>query len=307
MINEVEQAPMMGVPGTILIVDDTPTDRKLASGILKVCPDWTICFAEDGAHALEVMKVHRPDLILTDLMMPKIDGLKLVKEVRTKYPSVPVILMTSQGSEEIAVRALKEGAASYVPKSLLPRSLPSMVNEILALTRTSRHQERLSECLVEQHFRFDLDNDCSLVPPIVDRLREPVQRLRLCDETGLVRVGIALEEALLNALYHGNLEVSSTLREGPGEAFYELAKQRRSEAPYCDRRIRVTANVNRQQAVFTVSDDGPGFDPTSLPDPTLPEYLERASGRGLLLIRTFMDEVHFNANGNEITMVKRAE
>ena len=54
-----------------------------------------------------------------------------------------------------------------------------------------------------------------------------------------------------------------------------------------------------------IRDEGPGFDPDGLPDPTDPENLTKASGRGVLLIRTFMDEVRFNDTGNEITMIKR--
>ena len=54
-----------------------------------------------------------------------------------------------------------------------------------------------------------------------------------------------------------------------------------------------------------VRDEGPGFDPATLPDPTDPSNLERVGGRGLLLIRTFMDEVRHNESGNEITFVKR--
>ena len=59
------------------------------------------------------------------------------------------------------------------------------------------------------------------------------------------------------------------------------------------------------EAVFVVRDEGPGFDPNSLPDPTDPENLLKPSGRGIMLIRTFMDAVSFNEKGNEVTMVKR--
>ena len=62
--------------------------------------------------------------------------------------------------------------------------------------------------------------------------------------------------------------------------------------------------ISRATGTFTVRDEGPGFDPSKLPDPTDPANLEKISGRGLLLMRTFMDEVRFNATGNEVTMVK---
>ena len=56
---------------------------------------------------------------------------------------------------------------------------------------------------------------------------------------------------------------------------------------------------------YTIADEGPGFDATTLPDPMAPENLLNVSGRGVMLIRTFMDEVTFNAKGNQMTMIKR--
>jgi anti-sigma regulatory factor (Ser/Thr protein kinase) len=67
----------------------------------------------------------------------------------------------------------------------------------------------------------------------------------------------------------------------------------------------VETRCTGDEVMVLVRDEGKGFDPDSLPDPTEPENLERAYGRGMLLIRTFMDEVRHNERGNEITMVKR--
>ena len=67
--------------------------------------------------------------------------------------------------------------------------------------------------------------------------------------------------------------------------------------------MHVTVRLTQTEATFVVRDEGPGFDVDSLPDPRDPENLTKPSGRGVLLIRTFMDEVRFNEKGNEITMV----
>ena len=80
---------------------------------------------------------------------------------------------------------------------------------------------------------------------------------------------------------------------------------RRDRAPYRDRRIHVRARLDPRQATFVIRDEGEGFDPSLIPDPTDPENLENVAGRGILLIRTFMDEVVYNKSGNEVTLVKR--
>ena len=130
--------------------------------------------------------------------------------------------------------------------------------------------------------------------------------MSLVDKGGLIRVGTALHESLLNAMEHGNLELSSELRESEDiEAYRGLVETRRHLPPYHARRVLVTARFSRNEAVFVVRDDGGGFNTSKRPDPTDPVNLGKSSGRGLFLIRTFMDEVSFNEAGNEITMTKR--
>ncbi len=128
--------------------------------------------------------------------------------------------------------------------------------------------------------------------------------MNLCDPAGRLQVGIALQEALTNALYHGNLEVSTELRQQDEREFDELAERRRGQEPYGSRRIRVQMQLDRDAARFVIGDDGPGFDTSLFDRPVQPEDLARIGGRGLLLIRTFMDQVTFNATGNQISMVK---
>jgi len=84
-----------------------------------------------------------------------------------------------------------------------------------------------------------------------------------------------------------------------------VIEERGRTLPYSGRRVRVTARIARDRAEFVVRDDGAGFDVGKLPDPTDPDNLAKCSGRGVLLVRMFMDEVRFNAQGNEITMVKK--
>src|SRR5690348_2122267 len=117
-----EAAQQLRTPGgngamtTVLIVDDSAVDRRLAQGLLEKGGEMSFAFAANGKEAIEQLQVSPPDIVLTDLQMPEMNGLELVRAVREKYPLIPVILMTAQGSEEIAVQALSCGAASYVPK-----------------------------------------------------------------------------------------------------------------------------------------------------------------------------------------------
>lgn len=289
----------------ILVVDDSAVDRRMVGSLLDRDDSLELEFVEDGAVALEAVDRRPPDLVLTDLIMPEVDGLELVSQLRKKHPLVPVVLMTSQGNEELAGKALRAGAASYVPKRLLAFALATTVHNLLEVAGRQKDTSRLLCCLVANELTFELNNDCSLIPPLVRYLQEFAFQMQLCDEADRTRMGVALEEAVLNTYLHGNLEVNSELRGSDDDAYRALVCERRSTAPYCDRKIHITASLSPERAEFVIRDEGPGFDPSSLHDPTDPDNLDRMSGRGILLMRTFMDEVDFNERGNEVKLVKR--
>jgi len=124
----------------ILIVDDEPVQRELAYCLLSQDPDIQAYFADSGEGALHQIAKEMPDLVLTDLRMPGMDGLDLVRKVQEDYPSLPVVLMTSYGSEQLAVRALTAGAASYVPKTDLAESLVDTVEQVLSVAQARKRR-----------------------------------------------------------------------------------------------------------------------------------------------------------------------
>ena len=290
----------------ILVVDDSPVDRRLVGGLLEKQPGWTISCAADGDEALALMSKRNPDLVATDLVMPGRNGLELVAAVKADFPLVPVVLMTGKGSEDIALRALKAGAVGYVPKKRLARDLPDAIRRILAASQEDRSLVRLMHRMTQNVASFELHNDPALVLSLVTYLQQMIRSLPLADETDRLRVRLAVEEALSNALYHGNLEFKSELDDLDNDARNVAVSARCSELPFRDRRIYVTSQIDRSQAVFTVRDEGPGFDPSALLGAAPSIDMDQSFGRGLLLMQAFMDEVRYNAAGNEVTLIKRA-
>lgn len=289
---------------SVLVVDDCMTDRRRAAGLLTNA-GFEIVAAGNGREALERLARQRPDAVVTDLQMPEIDGLALVTAISRDYPFVPVVVITSQGSEASAVQALQAGAASYVPKRDLGSQLVDTIRRVCLAAGEDRDFARLSDRVVFQEIRHELETDLSLIPPAVRFVRELLNQSRWINGSTALRTAISFEEALLNAFYHGNLEVSSALRDEDPNTYYSLAKDRCEQPPYRDRLVRVNIVTKPDEVRFRIGDEGPGFDPAALPDPTDPDQLDRSSGRGLLLIKTFMDEVMHSMDGSEITMVKR--
>ena len=288
---------------TVLVVDDLLADRRLVGGLLERRSGISVLYAESGTQAIEQIELHAPDLVITDLVMPDMDGIELVVRIRDDYPMVPTILITGEGSEQIAVDALRQGASSYVPKSNLTTDLAETCERVLAAATENRGHTRLMNRLSE--YRFVLENDLQLLSSAVSYIRTSVRSKFMFTDNDCIRIGTAIDEALMNAFYHGNLEISSELREDDHNLYHDLARKRQNEDPYRERRIFVSIQFEEDTATFRITDEGPGFDPSELPDPTSPEALERPSGRGLLLMRAFMDEVKFSDQGNEVTMIKQ--
>jgi CheY-like chemotaxis protein len=289
---------------TILIVDDAKLDRSIAGACAKQ-EGLDTQYAEDGAAALALIEKQKPDVVLTDLVMPAMDGLALVTQIRRRHPTVPVILMTGKGVEDTAVQALKAGAASYIPKRFLKQSLGDTVRSVLATAKAIAERHDAWTFLSYRESQYVLGYERDGRSTLIAHLEEELDRFDLCDASERIRVGTALSEALANAIDHGNLELNSSLRENSDQAYYALGQQRAAQSPYRDRRVHITARLTPSEVTYVIRDEGPGFDYRDLPDPTDPENLVKLSGRGLLLIRMFMDEVRFNERGNEITMVKR--
>ncbi len=287
----------------ILVVDDAASDRELAEHLLGQHEKWSVEFAENGAIALAKMQAQAPDVVVTDLTMPELDGLSLLARTRTEFPLVPVIVMTAKGSEEIAMQALEQGAASYVPKRTLARDLVDAVDRILEAAKEHKDYKRLLGRL--RAASFELENDLTLISSLVNYLGRTLRDSDMFDDADCHRISTAIDEALTNAYYHGNLEVRSEVRSSDPRAYRALAEARCVVLPYRDRRIRVQASSSRSEARFVIGDDGKGFDPTGLPDPTHTNNTDRPSGRGVFLMKTFMDDVSYNDLGNEVTLVRR--
>lgn len=148
---------------------------------------------------------------------------------------------------------------------------------------------------------------CRLIPGLRDRLMAGLRDYHVVEGTRENHFCMALEEALNNAFYHGNLEISSELKEDGSSRFIELAAEREQLSPWCNRRVFVTELVSAFGLWITIQDEGHGFNvEAALERCNDPEAL-LASGRGLLLMRGFSDEIFFSKAGNEVTLVLYGE
>ena len=145
----------------------------------------------------------------------------------------------------------------------------------------------------------------SWIEPTVDYLRQKALLCGACHEGRVNKLTVALHEAITNSIVHGNLEVSSELKERDDNAFAETLAQRAADPVLSSRRVEITVDYDGQRCRWILQDQGPGFDleqvlrqkeeAASLESPL-------ASGRGILIMRAFMDEVQYEDNGRRVIL-----
>jgi CheY-like chemotaxis protein len=291
----------------LLIVDDSPMDAHFARSVLEKQFHERIKFAANGWEALEQIEEQLPLVVVTDLQMPELDGLQLTERIHQRFPSVPVILMTAHGSEDIAAEALARGAVDFVPKSMLAAELCHAVSSVLSMSVGGPRDQTVQRFLRHEELRFDLDNDPALIVPLVSQLHDAARHTGLVTATHGMRLAKALTEALRNAMFHGNLDLTaeewSEVRTSPAAA--DIVQQRMKNPEFSRRQVIVTAEISPYFGQFSIRDEGRGFDTGSLPNLSRdPSQLASNQRRGLVLIQAFCDDVHFNSRGNEITLTK---
>lgn len=117
----------------ILIVDDSFNNLVLLEDLLKEL-DYDVTLAHDGLEALEKINKNRPDLILLDIMMPKMDGFELMEKLNVAQLRIPVIFITAKNSEEERKRAMELGAADFIIKPVIINEVLERIEKIIAVS-----------------------------------------------------------------------------------------------------------------------------------------------------------------------------
>lgn len=252
---------------------------------------------------LETLTADSYSLILVDRLLADSDAGLTLGCLQERLPPTPMIVLTGDSAtddlSQISAReALQRGVAGCLPRRTVRSDLGRTLQAIRANGNRTADIDGFG-------ISYTIENAPELLPMIVSQVRQRIEDWPFADPIETVRVTVALSEALDNALYHGNLELDSDLRQGDGQAWRDESLRRRGLAPFRDRRIRFDGWFGSDAARFTVRDEGTGFNPLGQLDCTETQNLERCSGRGLLLMQMYMDGVNFNDTGNEVTLIKR--
>jgi FixJ family two-component response regulator/anti-sigma regulatory factor (Ser/Thr protein kinase) len=304
------------MPGSVLFVDDEEDIRF--SFEVHFEGQFPIHLASNGAAALEVLK-NEPSIgvAVTDIRMPEMNGLELIRQAREQFSDVGFIVVSGHGEAEQIIEALRLGARNFLRKPYNLLELEEAIKhetrryEILKEERKRQDREKHAEHYITgvEGLTYSLPNDVELVVPIAFRLAQTAHTLGVCDDGERGNLALALIEIITNAMEHGNLGLTGAekvaLKSRSEQDYQDELSRRKADETYGKRMVQIKATINSEEAVIYVQDEGDGFDHKFLPDPTDPNNLFLPSGRGILLARTFLDEVAYLDKGNAVRLVKR--
>ncbi len=287
----------------LLIDDETAFVEKLSSRLSK--RGFSVSTAADGLQGLEVF-LNSPDtfdVIITDIKMPVMSGIELLNRIRKNDFDTPVVIMSGYDDMTQSIEALRLGAFDYLTKPIRLDQLYSCLSKLASIRRASRKVQEILPFISGQ-IEIEIPSQLMYVESVIAFTQRQVDPVCKTHGINQFNISLCLQEALSNAILHGNLEIPSPLKEESWEKFELLRKERENDPIYKDRSVQIRYSFSPTELIFEVEDQGNGFDPSTLPDYADPGSLVVSSGRGLLYILTFMDEVTWNQTGNLIRMKK---
>ncbi len=283
-------------------MDDQEALRSLLARLLEQ-EGFDPVQAEDGAQAVEMYKSQAPLVVVSDIMMPRMDGLTLLNEIKRIDRNATVILMTGQGNEDVLIKALRGGATNFFKKPFNVKELIDEIRKVVEFRLEAARSSLFSPLLVEETKTFVMPRADSPFFPIINQIT--LQLPCLMPQEDILNLKIGIEEIITNAIEHGNLGISF---EEKREAIQEgrlarLIADKGRESDAAGRAVRITSRLSPELFEIRIRDDGRGFDWRTLPA-VEPENLLAFNGRGIFLTKIYFDEVAYNDSGNEVTLRK---
>ena len=284
----------MTAPGpakkTILVVDDEPNIRKLVSNVLRKTPEYEVAVAEDGKAALEWLQANgfRCDLIITDMQMPRLNGEGLIRAVAETHPEIPTLVLTAHKNDQNVIRCLELGSVEYMTKPIGVEKLIQTVRR--ALDRQARFQGVGEKITVRSEVQGWVEITAPTDFEYVERFNKFTTLLGSIPLTDEERedIRVAVDELGQNAVEWGNRN----------------NRTKRIHLSYC---------VFGDRIVFKIEDEGEGFAPQALRDPSIDPLAhimermkegKRAGGYGVFITKKLMDDVLYSEAGNTVLLTK---
>ncbi|EKD81352.1 MAG: Response regulator receiver protein, partial [uncultured bacterium] len=217
------------------------------------------------------------------------------------------IIISTLDSPEYILQALRLKANDYLVKPALGKKLTDLLEKYAEIITGRTKTREVLGMIYSMTLGMKIGNDLGLVSKIVDRLM--LETEQVIAPTDRIGVHLGLFEMLTNSIEHGSLEISyeekSEAMESDILPWKSFLQQRYQNPLYASREVCLEYQLGQNRCEWLITDQGPGFDWQSIPDPANPENLLSSHGRGVMLSALQFDEIAYIGKGNQVRLVKR--
>ncbi|HNW35211.1 MAG TPA: response regulator [Candidatus Ozemobacteraceae bacterium] len=289
----------------VLIADDEPMLRDIMRELVAM-RGHEVLLAVDGKEAFEIFQKEKPDLVISDIVMPRMDGLKFLSEIRQLDQDTLVVMTTGLGKEEFTLEALRLRANDFIKKPIEPSVLFPLLDKYAGIVESrTRLTETLSFC-TRRSSTMKIGNRMELIPMIAQRLI--IETCEMIPHDQRLGLKIALVELLANAIEHGNLNITCQEKQAAMEESLDgidkLREERLRKEEFAQRNVTIEFTMDQESCEWIITDEGLGFDFNTLPNPLDPENLTQPNGRGIFLARLNFEQLEFIGKGNTVRVRK---
>jgi len=287
----------------IMLVEDEEINLRLMEGMLGHL-GHRIILARNGKEAIKKFHKFLPDIVVLDILMPRISGIEVLKEIRSRNTGTIVIMVTASNKEEHAIESLRLGANNYLKKPVHYDDLVPLIHKYNSTIQKRSMEKLVLSKMVSRKFLMEIENDLQIIPKIAQYLANETSTL--FDKDEIVSVNIALLELLVNAFEHGNLGISyadksKAIAEKRLDRLYE---ERLTDPKYNKRKIIIDFTLEKDACEWIITDEGDGFQSEEYT--TLNEdNRENEHGRGIFISNFHLDELEYIGKGNKVRALKK--
>jgi len=289
---------------SILVIDDEEAIRDLLKLALEN-DGYQVYKASDGREGLAKYKEYNPEIVLTDIKMPHLSGIELIKAIKSINKDNDVVMMTGYGTEDTVIEALRAGASNYIKKPVAFDELFGILDNIILKRENRKRYEIIKDVVVAETKKIVIDNNITRIWGIVNQILFNVAPL--FSDKIFEGMSIGLYEIIINAIEHGNLGISykeKTL-DLHNNSYLKLIIEKSDLANKEGKRAYINYELNRKEIIIEVIDQGDGFNFKEFNNINNPETLMDIHGRGIFLASIYFDKIEYKEPGNRVILTKK--
>jgi len=287
----------------VLVVEDDFASRELLKITLEN-EKYQCKVADNGEAGLELFNKFLPNVVISDVRMPRMDGMELLATIRKRVKDVIIIIITGHGNEELAIQALQLGANNYIKKPLDLSDLKILLRRYYNVVQCKSLEKNIPDFITDRVFNLEIETEIKDVSSVVQFLLQKTGNK--FENHDIVRLEVGLTELLTNSIEHGNLGITSNEKRNALQEnkLQDLYMERLNNKENSEKKVRISCDYNKDFCQWIIEDEGEGFDWRSVPNPTQGNLVDQLSGRGIFLSKIQFDELEFIGRGNVVIAKK---